>query len=99
MMLLPETLKLFSEIERCQNHCVDRVDVADTSADLPNLIVDRRREITGPFVAAVTSDGQAMAHDLDADALHGLTEVQAVESAKDLFDARFDFVARSFVLS
>jgi hypothetical protein len=99
MMLPPQTLKLFGEIERCQDHSIDRVDVADASADLPDLIVDRRREITGPFVATVARDGQAVAHDLDVDTLHGLTEVQSVESAKDLFDTGFDLMARILMLS
>jgi hypothetical protein len=99
MMLLAKTLKLFGEIERCQDHSINRVDVADASADLPNLIVDRRREITSPLVAAVACDGQAVAHDLDADAFHGLTEVQSVESAKNLFDPRFDLITRILMLS
>jgi len=99
MVLLTQALELFGEVKRRQDHGVYRIDIAHTSSDLPNFVIDGRRQITSPFIAAVTYDGQAMAHYLDVDTFHELTEVESIKTRKDLFDTRFNFIAGILVLA
>src|ERR1700683_568386 len=70
LMVPAQALKLVGEIERRQNHQIDRINRLAAGTNCPNLLVDRRGEAARPVVAVIAGNDQIMPHDLDRDASH-----------------------------
>src|SRR5579862_3677771 len=105
-MVPPQPFEFVCKIQRRQNCHADRVNGAAVGADIAYLLIDGRRQSTGPFIAAIAHYGQRLTHDFDVDTLHGRlslrlarsAEFESVEAREDLLDAGFNLVALVLML-
>jgi len=97
-MVPAQPLKLLGEIERSENREIGRIDRLAAGANCFDLFVNRRGQRSRPFVTAITGNDELLAHDFDVDTFHGLTEIQAIKTSQNTFDAQLNLIAGVFML-
>ena len=97
-MVPAQAFQLLGEIECGENCEISRINRLAVGTYRFNFFVNCRRQRARPFVTSVTGNGQLLAHDFDVDAFHRLSEIQAVKTSQDTFDAQFNLTTRVFVL-
>src|ERR1700683_12061 len=97
-MLPFEALEFIGKIQRRQDRDINRADRIAIFADALDAFVDGSRHGLNPIVAAVTGDGQVLAHDLHDNAFHISAKINPIEPREDFLDAALYFVAFGFVL-